>query len=521
MGGGSSREQPGAKAVRAGSAAGAFAAAGSKAKDVRIKCHYEGAVRTVHSSYVPTFAGLTKRLKSDYGFEVSLTYLDEDGDKITLSSQNDFDEMFDYCKRSNFRKIDMYVTQVGSLGRVNRSRQQDNGADHDTVPPLRAGESDRRIRWRRGELLGEGAFGKVFLCLNLDDGNLMAVKQITIKSHQTSQVAALEAEVSVMKSLNSKHIVQFLGTERYAETLSIFMEYISGGSIASLLIKFGAFDCHVVQRYTRQIVLGLDHLHSHGVAHRDIKGANILVDNSGIVKLTDFGGAINLKESPDGVTGEDSAKGTAYWMAPEVIRQRATKSDWKKSDIWSLGCTVVEMATGKPPWSNYSNPVTALYQIACRRAAPPLPDTLTPEATAFLGACFKPEPTQRPETAELLTHAFMQAAPLSAYTAPSPASQASSPATKSSAQARGAQFTFCSTDVAGGTKNSASPAASPASPALAKSDSENRVDQNAASETEGETETDLDTINNAVDFDSKTLINHNYRSVAASVDPSD
>ena len=189
----------------------------------------------------------------------------------------------------------------------------------------------QRIRWRRGELLGEGAFGKVFLALHLDNGGLMAVKQIYIKQGSEKEIESLMTEIDLMKNLRNPHIVQYLGTEKHASTLSIFLEYVPGGSIAGLLAKFGAFDTALVRTYTRQILLGLDHLHQNDIAHRDIKGANILIDNNGVVKLSDFGGSINLGEVEADGGGMQSAKGTAYWMAPEVIRQKASKAEWKKA----------------------------------------------------------------------------------------------------------------------------------------------------------------------------------------------
>jgi hypothetical protein len=381
--------------------------------DVRLKCHFKDEVRVVHSSYAPTFRALCQRLCSDFGFNVSLTYDDDDGDSITLACQNDLDQMYDYCKRANLQKVKLLVKPMkatGSYPGFLPALETENAADSGGGGNMEAENTpNRRIRWRRGELLGEGAFGKVFLALNLDDGNLMAVKQLTIKSQHVESITTLENEINLMKRLVHKHITRYLGTERYQSTLSIFLEYISGGSIAHLLTKFGPFDTAIVRTYTRQILLGLDHLHQNDVAHRDIKGANILVDNAGCVKLSDFGGSINLSDVQNSTNedGMQSAKGTAYWMAPEVIRQRASKGEWKKADIWSLACTVVEMATGKPPWSNYSNPVTALYQIACRRAAPPMPEEMDDLGCKFLHYCFKPVAADRPSTEELLLHDFV------------------------------------------------------------------------------------------------------------------
>lgn len=108
------------------------------------------------------------------------------------------------------------------------------------------------------------------------------------------EMAALENEVNMMRGLYHENIVRYLGTERTDETLSIFMEYVPGGSIRQLLDKFGPFEEAVVRVYTRQLLLGLEVLHRNGIAHRDIKGANVLVANDGTVKLADFGASKQL-----------------------------------------------------------------------------------------------------------------------------------------------------------------------------------------------------------------------------------
>ena len=143
-----------------------------------------------------------------------------------------------------------------------------------------------------------------------------------------------------------------------------------GGSIASLLQRFGAFAEKLVAVYTRQILEGLHYLHTHHIMHRDIKGANILVDNAGCVKLADFGASRRLADLVTMESGCKSVKGTPYWMAPEVIKQTG---HGRQADIWSVACTVIEMATAKPPWSDFTTPVSAMFHIASAKGPPPLP----------------------------------------------------------------------------------------------------------------------------------------------------
>ena len=148
-----------------------------------------------------------------------------------------------------------------------------------------------------------------------------------------------------------------------AQTLAIFLEYVPGGSLRSLLDRFGTLEEAVVRLYSRQILLGLEYLHANGIAHRDVKAANVLVSNDGSVKLADFGASKRTRDAMPAANANATgghAKGTPLWMAPEVIRAAPRSQGWRKADVWSVGCTVIEMSTGKPPWSQYSNPVTAM-----------------------------------------------------------------------------------------------------------------------------------------------------------------
>jgi len=124
--------------------------------------------------------------------------------------------------------------------------------------------------------------------------------------------------------------------------LHIVLEFMEGGSLAGI-VKKGPLREHLVKVYIRQVLLGLDYLHQMGVVHRDIKGANILLTKEGIVKLADFGVAIRLNEDHRSF----SLAGTPYWMAPEIIESKGEIST--SCDIWSLGCTVIELLTGNPP----------------------------------------------------------------------------------------------------------------------------------------------------------------------------
>ncbi|CAL5347186.1 unnamed protein product [Camellia sinensis] len=198
--------------------------------------------------------------------------------------------------------------------------------------------------------------------------------------------------------------MRYLETTREEESFNILLEFVPGGSISSLLGKFSSFPESVIRMYTKQLLLGLEYLHRNGIMHRDIKGANILVDNEGCIKLVDFGASKKVVELAT-MTGAKSMKGTPYWMALEVILQTGHSFF---ADIWSVGCTVIEMATGKPPWSQQYEEVAAIFHIGTIKSHPPIPEHLSVEAIDFLLKCLQnKEPNLRPAALDLLQHPFV------------------------------------------------------------------------------------------------------------------
>ncbi|GBG59479.1 hypothetical protein CBR_g38503 [Chara braunii] len=314
---------------------------------------------------------------------------------------------------------DLKTSKNGRYSRESRaSREEDtlgnivadeNRVHHANGTPV-AKENPAPIRWRKGELIGAGAYGRVYMGMNLDSGELLAVKQVLIAVNSTTKeraqehIRGLEEEVAVLRNLSHLNIVRYLGTDREEDALNIFLEFVPGGSIASLLSKFGSFTEKVIRLFTRQLLQGLEYLHNHHIMHRDIKGANILVDNKGCIKLADFGASKKLADLATVSEGFKSMKGTPYWMAPEVIKQTG---HGRQADIWSVGCTVIEMSTGKPPWSQFQHQVSALFAIASSTAPPPIPEHLSNEAKDFLLSCFKRDPKERPSAGELLKHPFV------------------------------------------------------------------------------------------------------------------
>uniref|UniRef100_A0A3B4VM82 Mitogen-activated protein kinase kinase kinase 3 n=1 Tax=Seriola dumerili TaxID=41447 RepID=A0A3B4VM82_SERDU len=264
------------------------------------------------------------------------------------------------------------------------------------------------VTWRRGKLLGQGAFGRVYLCYDVDTGRELAAKQVHFDpdSPETSkEVSALECEIQLLKNLHHERIVQYYGCLRdhNEKTLTIFMEYMPGGSVKDQLKAYGALTENVTRKYTRQILEGMSYLHSNMIVHRDIKGANILRDSAGNVKLGDFGASKRLQTICMSGTGIRSVTGTPYWMSPEVI---SGEGYGRKADVWSLGCTVVEMLTEKPPWAEYEA-MAAIFKIATQPTNPLLPSHTSDQARDFI-RCIFVEAKHRPSAEELLRHPFSQ-----------------------------------------------------------------------------------------------------------------
>uniref|UniRef100_A0A8C2HMV9 Mitogen-activated protein kinase kinase kinase 22 n=1 Tax=Cyprinus carpio TaxID=7962 RepID=A0A8C2HMV9_CYPCA len=248
------------------------------------------------------------------------------------------------------------------------------------------------VNWRRGKLLGRGAFGEVYLCYDVDTGRELAAKQVPFDpdSQETSkEVNALECEIQLLKNL------------RIIYTLLLF-DFFHTSRLYQLK-AYGALTEKVTRRYTRQILQGVHYLHSNMIVHRDIKGANILRDSSGNVKLGDFGASKRIQTICMSGTGIKSVTGTPYWMSPEVINGEGYG---RKADIWSVACTVVEMLTQKPPWAEYEA-MAAIFKIATQPTKPNLPEHVSDACRDFLRQIFVEEKL-RPTAEGLLSHSFLQ-----------------------------------------------------------------------------------------------------------------
>ncbi|GAA97531.1 uncharacterized protein L969DRAFT_83831 [Mixia osmundae IAM 14324] len=248
-----------------------------------------------------------------------------------------------------------------------------------------------------GEILGKGAFGSVYRALCWTTGETVAIKQISLGRFSKAELPEVLAEIDLLKALNHPAIVQYRGFVKTEHSLYIILEYCENGSLYTTCKKFGLFTERLVAVYVAQVLDGLLYLHEQGVIHRDIKASNILANKDGKAKLADFGVATRV-----GGSMQSSVVGSPYWMAPEVIDQTGAST---ASDIWSLGCVVVELLTGKPPYWNL-DPLPAMFRIVSDDA-PPLPDGLSHAAIDFLMQCFRKDPNIRVDAKRLLRHSWL------------------------------------------------------------------------------------------------------------------
>ncbi|CCG82258.1 MAP kinase kinase kinase wis4 [Taphrina deformans PYCC 5710] len=273
--------------------------------------------------------------------------------------------------------------------------------------------SNITMRWQQGRFIGGGSFGNVYQGVNLDTGEVMAVKEIRLQDPQSigGIVKSIKDEMTVLEMLNHPNIVSYYGVEVHRDKVYIFMELCQGGSLAAQLEHGRIAEETVIQVYTLQMLEGLAHLHERGIVHRDIKPENVLLDHNGIIKFVDFGAAKVIAKRGQtkaaAKTQVNSMTGTPMYMSPEIITG-SDKGRQGAMDIWSLGCCVIEMATAQRPWSNLDNEWAIMYHIAGLHApAFPTYEQLSSSGQEFLERCFDRDPNTRASAVELLNDPWM------------------------------------------------------------------------------------------------------------------
>lgn len=347
------------------------------------------------------------------------------------------------------KKLDMLEDQLRSnqnMGKV----LDESDANAELLTYLSSNFQKMSFRWQQGRFIGGGSFGSVYAAVNMDTGSVMAVKEIRMQDPQSMKqvLKAIRDEMTVLEMLKHPNIVHYYGVEVHRDRVFIFMEYCQGGSLARLLEYGRIEDEKVIQVYTMQMLEGLAYLHHMGVVHRDVKPENILLDHLGVIKFVDFGAAKVIAKGgrtrqqrgivtigTASISGEgggtklNSMIGTPMYMSPEVIT--GSSQGWQSSiDIWSLGCCVLEMATGRRPWANLDNEWAIMYHIAAGHLPQlPSPDQMSEAGQAFLIRTLQRDPTLRPGAVDLLDDPWIMSIRLSTL-GPLDMTQTPSPSTE-------------------------------------------------------------------------------------------
>ncbi|KAH0650917.1 hypothetical protein KY285_016965 [Solanum tuberosum] len=253
--------------------------------------------------------------------------------------------------------------------------------------------------WIRGHTIGHGSSAAVSVAKSRFSDEVFAVKSVELSKSQL-----LQKEQKILSELSSPYIVTYKGCDVTKEKeklmFNLMMEYMPDGTLSDEIRKQGGrMNEPLIGYYTKQILQGLEYLHSRSIAHCDMKGQNILVGKTG-AKIADFGCA-NWRDN-----GTVPIGGTPMFMAPEVA---SGEEQGCPADIWGLGCTIIEMATGGSPWTNVTNPASLLYRIAFSGQSPEIPKFLSLQAKDFLNKCLRRDSKERWTAKQLLKHPFLEA----------------------------------------------------------------------------------------------------------------
>jgi serine/threonine protein kinase len=266
---------------------------------------------------------------------------------------------------------------------------------------MKKGTGTKVSHYQLGKEIGKGGFGTVYQGMDTETGRFVAVKQVNTADVPKETLESIHIEIKLLKKLQHDNIVRYYDSVETGKTFNIVLEFVENGSLSDIIVKFGTFSESLAVMYISQVLLGLDYLHTQGVIHRDIKGANILTTKNGLVKLADFGVAIG----EDSAGGADGAVGTPYWMAPEIIELAGATT---KCDIWSVGCVVIELITSEPPYYDLA-PMAALFRIVQDADGPKIPSGVSPVLRDFLRKCFHKDPNFRKNAKELIVHPWLRA----------------------------------------------------------------------------------------------------------------
>ena len=247
--------------------------------------------------------------------------------------------------------------------------------------------------------IGRGSSASVHKAIIMQTGEICAIKKI---SSTNSALYDLITEIGIISNCDCKNIVKFLASEWSGKEVLIVMEYCAGGSVKDIMRRLNI--TMTVEQMTviiRDVLNGLDYLHSRNKIHRDIKAANILLNEDGTAKLGDFG--ISEPLDSNSANGKVPFTGTVLWMPPEVINQDPNYGT--AIDIWSLGITILEMGDGEPPFNNLQQSVAMQEIRNMEKPAASFKDNSKwpQDLVEFVSLCLEKDSSRRKSACELLS----------------------------------------------------------------------------------------------------------------------
>lgn len=260
------------------------------------------------------------------------------------------------------------------------------------------------FHWQKGNKIGEGQFGKVYCAVNMDTGELMAMKEMKFSTaDMQAHFKDIIDEIKTFEGINHRNLVKYYGVEVHRSEMLVFMEYCDRGTLDEIS-RLGLPE-DLVRLYTKDLLTAVQVLHDHGIVHRDIKGANIFLTSKGRLKLGDFGCSVKLKNHTTMAGEVNSLVGTTAYMAPEVITRNDQEGHGRAADIWSVGCVVIEMVSGKRPWHELESNYQIMFKVGMG-VSPPIPENLGEEGKDFLSHCLDHDPSSRWTAVALRDHPF-------------------------------------------------------------------------------------------------------------------
>ena len=360
---------------------------------------------------------IKKALSKEYNstnHNLKLSYIDSDGDSISIVTKNDFLYVIrNYIERN----IDSNLKLFASVDILRNS--YDSSTTASGRPRITSTSSsisiNNEIKWQKGAILGKGSFGIVYSGFDVQLCKRIAVKEMIFQDNQVNK--AIQREIRILSDLEDHpNIINYLGTELFLGGIRIFMD-LAESSLKSIILEYGSLAEPLIIRYISEIIMGLDFLHLKNIIHRDIKPSNILLLNNQI-KLADFGCSTIINYKSDGTeSGTMTLAGTTLYMAPEIMSLGMNKDKEEKTsvvteskydnkvDIWSVGVTLIEMSTGKLP---FTSTASAIYNVCIAKAYPTLPEYMSSDAHDFLNQCLVESPERRAACVTLLKHRWLQ-----------------------------------------------------------------------------------------------------------------